>query len=320
MKERIAAYDIAKGILICLLIIHHIPEVACSMMGIDDSLLNGFCKIQKPLFVCYFMQAFFMISGICSNFEGDYKNFLLKQIKALLIPSLVFTLLSRAAFGVLGWNILKNFVKYGGDIWFLVALFVGKIIYYWCHKYLKDIWILPILLLLSFLGTIINTYDLFPNYWYNRQVMDLTVMLVIGRLLARNLTDPRWWYSGVLYVSVVLICILSKINLPHVTLGFGTTICNWPLHVVLSVSGTIFLLKICHSFKSDFLAFWGRNSIVVYIWPMLLWLVSYYKPLFAVNNYSSLIACVGLFATVILLCYIVTNILNCKYLKWMIGR
>lgn len=62
---RIASLDIAKGILITMLVVSHIGFVGVTNVGIENKVLNLIGYMQRPLIVCYFMPAFFFIT-VCA--------------------------------------------------------------------------------------------------------------------------------------------------------------------------------------------------------------------------------------------------------------
>ena len=64
---RISYIDIAKGILISLLVLHHLIWTSVTFVKVPNDFLNTLYELQMPLFVGYFIQAFFVISGFCTN-------------------------------------------------------------------------------------------------------------------------------------------------------------------------------------------------------------------------------------------------------------
>lgn len=97
-NKRLGYVDIAKGVLITYLIIHHIIDFGISNFGLGNNfVLSILRELQRPIMLCYFMQAFFFITGYCSNFDTPFLIFLKKQIKSLLIPALIFTILYYSA-------------------------------------------------------------------------------------------------------------------------------------------------------------------------------------------------------------------------------
>lgn len=90
MKERVHYLDVAKGILILLLLMSHF-SIALKWIGVDAA--NPYFipwYYPQPLFIVFFMQCFFIISGYCSNFDVDTATFFRKLLRQLIIPWLFF--------------------------------------------------------------------------------------------------------------------------------------------------------------------------------------------------------------------------------------
>lgn len=66
--NRIPFIDIAKGIMIILLIFHHLPQVSKTLLGLENETLESLDGL-KYIYCTFFMQAFFVITGYCSNFD-----------------------------------------------------------------------------------------------------------------------------------------------------------------------------------------------------------------------------------------------------------
>ena len=129
-KERLHWIDVAKGLLILLVVYGHLyawtrklnPEAA-------DILLQSL-----NFFLSFYMPAFFVITGYCSNFKKPFLDFFFSSFKTILLPGLTFALFDAViSFDVniqRLYRIAKDFILYGGQYWFLSALFMGRIIYY----------------------------------------------------------------------------------------------------------------------------------------------------------------------------------------------
>lgn len=72
---------------------------------------------------------------------------------------------------------------FGKDYWFLIALFEAKLLYWFLNKYVNSSkGIIVILLALSFIGSLLNTFDISQNFFMHRHVFDLTLYLGVGHL------------------------------------------------------------------------------------------------------------------------------------------
>ena len=67
MKNRDVSLDMVTGWLIICLVFHHISDIGLYKVGYEDNVvLNLIEQIGNPLYARYFMQAFFVITGLCS--------------------------------------------------------------------------------------------------------------------------------------------------------------------------------------------------------------------------------------------------------------
>ena len=269
-KERDHSLDMAKGFLMAFLIVHHLYDTGRSA-GIDNPVLDAIRVVQPSLFVCYFMPTFFLITGMCSNFDKKIKDFFVNQFKTLLMPAFVFILLFhffmgepiKTCFG----HIMRLF-RDGKDYWFLLALFEAKLFYFFINKYIdRDYLKLALLLVLSLVGTTLNDLDSFHNYLVHRHFLDLTLFLGIGHILKKNLRSRKFFFVSLsIYIPIVVFFFLIGAKIPYVTYGFGTTLYLWPVHVMLSITGSIILLCLCQKIRVDYLIeYMGKNSLCIFL-------------------------------------------------------
>lgn len=148
-RKRIEWIDIAKGLLIILVIFGHLNAVKWFPK------LDGIIK----WIYSFHMMAFFILSGMVFNPRTNFIAFLSSKLKTLLIPYGVFSI-----FGLLGvykqFLINKNFGEFVGNIfttyvygegmWFLCALFSIEIVFYFLIRVKKGH--LLILFVLMFIG------------------------------------------------------------------------------------------------------------------------------------------------------------------------
>lgn len=327
-KKRDESIDILKGLLIFFLVVHHANDWGYHGLGINCDALQLILIIQRPLILCYFMQAFFLVTGICSNYNKPIKEFLLNQVKQLLIPAIIFSLLLRVMSGVdeFSANDAIHILARGGEFWFLTAMFLGKIIYYLMNKFIQNKKIvLAVLLLLSFCGTLLNELDMIKNYYWHRQIFDLTLFIAVGNLFKDKIVGKK---IGIVCLSVYVVTCITCLfiygsDIPYVTAGFGTSIDSWIFHVILAFCGSVAVLNICKQIKnSKILEYMGRQSLVVYIFH-----VYFLKILF--RGFSSLLengtGNSFLYVAVIIVstlgnCLLVAYILENTKLKILLGR
>lgn len=327
--RRLYYIDLAKAILIMMLILHHIEDVGVRVLQIENDTLLTIQKAQAPLILCYFMQAFFVITGACSNFNKNFKAFFIAQAKSLLLPAFVFVLINwtieGGGFHSLLWRVFSLFI-YGTSYWFLIAMFICKIIYFGMlrlklHKYT----LLFCLLVLNFIGTMLNQYDFFPNYLVHRHVFDMLLFLALGHQV-RDLIISRkvLFCSLTMYLLVCFVMICKGIELPYVTYGYGTTIENWLIHVILASAGSFALLTLCSYFKREILLeYIGKNSLVIYLtqWLLLKRFVSdYYAKLTSNEMTESCFVVALIFICTLSIGLLVAYILNNTKARVILGK
>lgn len=185
-RQRLHWVDLLKGILIILLLIHHFPQAAKqNEIGIANF---SFVYCWQDIYACFFMQAFFFVSGFCSSFSLSLKEFVIKLIKQLIIPFVFFEFFSCA---VSCW-LESNFSLYsiyecwfnnnGSHLWFLNALIFSKLTIYLITQYISKsisfLYLISIILLL--VGIVLNQLDYGTNFFYIRQSFTAVFFVALG--------------------------------------------------------------------------------------------------------------------------------------------
>ena len=132
-KERLHYIDIFKGICLILVVIHHAPLAYMGHIAQQGSVLwyiNNFT-------IAFFMPAFFVTTGYCTNFNQRFKVYLWKNIKTIMLPCYCLYYLNRYINNLNTWFFedaswltlshwlapgIRTFVEEGGFYWFLSAL------------------------------------------------------------------------------------------------------------------------------------------------------------------------------------------------------
>lgn len=325
-KQRLGYVDIAKGMLITYLIIHHIIDFGIRNFDLGGNVvLTTLREVQRPIMLCYFMQAFFFITGYCSNFDNPFIIFLKKQIKSLLIPALIFTVLYYSAKFDFK-SLFETLIYFGGRFWFITSLFIAKLFYWLLNKYIKNgVVLFSVLLVVSFLSTIIDSKDYFPNYWWNRQTMDLCLFLYVGQFMRGKIENRKIQCCSLLiYVITILICYSFEIKIPHITAGFYTMPSTWLIHILLSLSGTLLLMVICKYISNNkTLEFLGKNSLTIYIFQdvvITLLLKTFASELLNNDILISVFIILFIWMCALIVLSAISLFLNTKYLKWTLGK
>ena len=208
-------FDIAKGLLIIIVIIHHIPAVATSLNQ-SDAVLEYVDGIDF-LYRGFFMPAFFFITGCCSNFSKDFKPFIISNANGLLIPAITIGLFCQVIQMIYPphdfYVNIKSWIYCGGAFWFLPALFLSKLIMWIINKFLNHSDLLKIFLMfvLGLLTSVLATEHFKFNPWYFQQAILLTPFLYIGTLFkTRQFSKSQLFILGGAYL--IFICFLRSFD------------------------------------------------------------------------------------------------------------
>ena len=155
MKQRIEWIDTAKGVVILLVVLEHTTGIASTPTGL---VIKNF---DMPLF--------FVLSGIFFNTYSCFKNFLIKKISGILIPTFFFywgSCLIYLLLQLIGvqfvipfqWKYLLDLfqpdevIYCNGVVWFLIALFWVNLMCYPLLKYVHGIWLIVCVIACGLLG------------------------------------------------------------------------------------------------------------------------------------------------------------------------
>ena len=161
-KRRLNYIDIAKGILILMVIYGHTGNLAVAS-SVNNEVINFIP--ETTFFKPFIMPAFFVIAGLCSNYNKSFREFLVSNAKALLIPAVLLLFVRMAVrfvltgtFSTLEWGGITSksaIFNFGYWNWFLTALFFTKLLFYALLHVIKSFKVrLAIILLIHVLGVV----------------------------------------------------------------------------------------------------------------------------------------------------------------------
>lgn len=322
-KERVLWADICKGLLITLLMFNHLVWVAKGKQNVENDLIN-LIGTSQGVYTCFFMSCFVLLSGMFSNFKKTAKDFVISNFKVLIFPALVSLFLFNLP-NLDYSNFIKMTLLYGGGLWFLTSLFFSKLFLWLCLKYIKKEWIIiAIMIVMSLGGKILDEAEFFPNYWYHRNFLNFCLYLGIGYFYKDLILNKVVGIvSIVAFILSVLPFFIMDIRIPNVVAFFNETLLQHPLTMWLSVTGSIACVHVCKATKSnEVLEFLGRNSLIVYIYHMIMLPECISLLASSLNGNSirgSLIPVFMIIVSTLVFCSGVAVALNTKYLKWMKG-
>lgn len=328
--------DVAKGILILMVIFHHIPQVALSK-GWDTAIWNGMNDIRY-FYCCFFMAAFFLLTGYCSGFNKDFKPFLIKSLKSLILPAItiggIILIINAVVNGTGIISVVKGLVRLvigGGNNWFLSSLFIARIVYWVINRITTTQAVKCILsLCVMALGFFLHDMGVL-NVWFFQHAFAMTFFLFVGdftRQLVMGDMERLKKITGsgaCLFLVVWLVLILLGLNIPSLNAGFKVTPLDIPMYIVLSLTGSclIFFLSIIINCNNT-LEYFGKNSLTIYLFQIFFIniVLDVLNRIVPVNvTPITHFLTIGLALLIVpLLCVGASALFNTKYLRVLIGK
>lgn len=328
MNDRIKYLDVAKGVLILLLLLWHFGDVL-RRNGLDDA--NPYflpVYIVQPLFYPFFMQAFFMLSGYCTRFDVSFKMFVVKNLKSLLLPWMIFEVI-RLFYCIIRGNFANSVITRPEftSLWFLNALFIGKMLAWEIYNISNKRWfILSASFVLLVAGVVLYNARICPNYFFFEHGMVASFLVIVGYLLKQNekVFDVLIKFSWIVYIMILGSWKVCHFNLPFSTACLNVQLTTIPLYVLISVVGTFSLLLVCRKIgESNFLEYFGRNTLVMYGIHFIPYeiIIRFLSCCVIVDGWlNGIIFVVSAIGLEIILCVAFIWIFNTKYLQYAIGK
>lgn len=337
-KPRIQYLDTTKGILMLCLLYGHM-RIISNGMGINDFVLRG-VNTTVGFYVCFFMQTFFIITGFCSSFNIPFREYLWKNVKTLLIPAFILTIISFCVESAMSsgpwWNsftgllsTLPSWLTDGGP-WFIISLFWAKILFWFILK-IDMKWQICVLAMLYIFALWLDSLQPFPNYQWHRHTFLLMPYLALGYCLKihRDAVEAhlgKWAVIGAALIFVENILYHTPyFALPWHDANININYYNFPLHIITAVAGSATVVYVARRLsKLRVLSDLGGGSLLIYLLNSAVHTPIIYllKPL---HNPESIIGCTLFHLTSYLLCigvmYVLVKLIyGRRWLSWMVGK
>lgn len=269
MKKRYESIDIAKGIGIFLVVLGHTTS--------NEIILKWLYSFHMPLF--------FFVSGLFHSKTKNYKEFFLKKTKVLLIPYFCFAIMLFLFFLIISKNIgfsvnenlsiKENFIaifigtsidgvsqmSWGGQLWFLLALFLVANIMYFVDKFNFKAQIL-----INFFFIELNI-QLSKIIDFNLPWSLLTVLMAFNfywsaEKLKKYILEKeikKKYIFIFLVINLLIICFNSRVEMYSNIYG------NRFLFILGAYSGILFIIFFSKEIvkRNRLMEYIGKNSIVV---------------------------------------------------------
>lgn len=330
--ERIHYFDIAKGIFIILVFFHHL--LAASHEYEVFSSYFYLITSWQSLYASFFMQAFFFITGYCSNYNNSFAPFLRKNLLALIVPSIFFSILSASVQSLyfdrfvylthlLDWKFWILTPQY----WFLYALFWAKIIFWFINKYIGCYWLrLSIGLLFLIMVPMLKELGI-ANFFCFFHGLAAILFISLGQIMKLRKNTLKYFldYLWIIYPITLLLTKAFHHDIPSLTYGLNVSIINIPLFLITSISGVFCSLKLCSLIKESLLLeYFGRDSMLFYCASSTFLGLSSAIVFRFIMNPTCVISAFLVFILIIIvslfLCAITNEIFKTPYLRFFAGR
>ena len=329
--KRIEWVDVVKYICIMFVMMHHL-ESTTEYLGY--------------FYLPFALPGFFFVSGYVSRKGDSFKTHLLKKAKGLLWPWFLFSNISILLSLVMSFKghrdfkemVLKNLIQvrgFGDGAWFLAALFVAFIPFYFVIKWDKPKITIPAVFILSVLSHVYLV--LMPKTvlpwgnaslpWHLESVFIYLFWMVLGYYFKGSIESKLDSINNIWGRIIILIGYLGVISIPPL-MHFDNT-AKFIYGYFGSIVGISLIIMIAKTIKTNkYIAFVGSNTLLYFVLHGKLFAViekilstklsGFYQYCLSNALASSLLAILITIAMSFIL--IIPVFLINRYLPWMIGR
>lgn len=271
-NERVHYLDTAKGILILVVLVCHFTWGG-SLFHVKTYTCQALDAVEM-FWTPFFMAAFFCITGMCSGFAGNWRAFIFKSAKQLLLPAIVLGLLSAfvryiLTFGRVEVQVLSILEDCGG-YWFLTSLFIAKVAYYFAAK--LPPWLnFAACLVFYAAGCLLHISEAVENVYSFEQGLIFLPFMYLGHWLRSHSTildRTAVWLT--LYPAMFAICLALGYKLPGVWSIIHISWIDIIPHLVTTAAGILFVLVLCKNTRRiPLLELCGKQSLFIYCLHMV---------------------------------------------------
>lgn len=343
MRQRLHYIDVAKGMLILMVIATHIDGMTSDDGLSTDSLWTIGGGIRY-CWGCFFMQAFFVLNGFTSHFDKPFSSFLKSNIRTLLVPCIFFSVLTKLLTGIVydEWSLYtvtgdERRIWLDETYWFLEALFLARIVFWLTLKYIGKAWQRwTTMFLLLIAGVWLNHLmdgkttipSDFANYFHYRNAMCMTIFIGLGHWLKKHktLVEPYYSYAFIVYLIAMSTAWYLGYQgvIPVYNHTCGMTFKQIPVYLMFATLGTFATVWISKMINhSDLLEYFGKGSIVVYTMHFfcLRVIVTVLKPFFTLTTIvETAFYFLLVFVLTALTCAVAIYIFQFPYLRRVLGK
>lgn len=333
-NTRLEYIDVAKGLLISLMVWGHILNIATYQPEANNFVKDA--NMLETLYKSFYMCAFFVITGFCSNFNKQFTTFTKDNLKTIVLPAFTLFYITQAInliyagntnmIDYLHFNFHAFFVEQGLSAWFLASLFVARNMYWGIkRRIIKAKYRFGLFAILYVLGYYLSHRT--QNYWSYQQALMFLFFLEYGQYLRDNgghFSNRKFVIYLTVYITLYLytMCVTKGdiIGIHRIIHISKTTFLS---NLLMAISGSYITLYLAQKIgKSYLLQYLGKNSLIVYLlnWDIIIILWDVFHPLLGNSAFNNIVCYTSVFLLTISFCIIFTNLLNIKYVRCIIGK
>lgn len=338
-SQRIAAIDIARGIAIVLVFVGHIALTP---------------KVMKIWLQSFHIPLFFICSGLVFSTKKtpSFKQFFFAQVKSLVIPLFLLGILLfflKCSTELLDASLKNIPVKYSWNLkdvlislllgyrrhkryfslWFLAALFFGKILFYFITKLFKQssAFYLAVSVPLVFLQWFVLKY-IKGFYWSLDLVPSCLAFLSVGYFFKISKFKDRLYSFKLFPVMVLLSLFFAFLNykVNDRVVGLYSCYIGNPIYYYLgAVIGSWMVLIYSHFLSNNkILEFFGKHSLVLYAFnnsfaiPLAVIIIKYFAQRHTTLS-DSIAQWLFIVTFALLICSLLAWIID-RFFPWIIGK
>ena len=281
--NRIDWIDVARGYGVILVILGH--------MDLGDAVTTVIYSFHMPLF--------FILSGMVLSTKDGFIAFAEKKVRTLVVPYFVLgipLLISEYVKAIysgtfddevaISWLIRFLLQKRLWTLWFLAALFIMELVFYWVSRLKNDPAILTVSALISLAGYLYCSRIDQPLVWNADLAAACMIYMAIGYLArkrdllpkAENIGKPAMAGLAVTAMAGCLMFAGLSYKLTGQTLmlsydSFGMPVCT----CIAAVLGSLAIMLAAQLHYTRWAAYIGRNTWIYFAWnqAMLLPLINF---------------------------------------------
>lgn len=205
--------DALRGIAIFFVVLAH--SIIVYPINLRE---NQACDFLATWLASVHIPLFFVISGYCFSYTGNYKHYIWKKAKRLLIPYIVFNIIDcipryllpglvnrSQTIGESVWNIFFT----GGEYWFLYNLFIFFLIFPFVYQLIngnlfRQLCALGVTLILRFALPYVEIFLLSSSFYY-------MFFFILGTMIKEHWGQKIWEIKPNRIYLGIIIGVLSAI-------------------------------------------------------------------------------------------------------------